>query len=79
MLFPMYEFDFQLLLKFSCFHSMCLQECIMKLLHGKTVIFVTHQVEFLPAADLILVRAVVIFLALVRNPFICSLYLECPF
>lgn len=51
----------------------------MKLLHGKTVIFVTHQVEFLPAADLILVRAVVILLALVRNPFICSLYLECLF
>lgn len=49
----------------------------MKLLHGKTVIFVTHQVEFLPAADHILVRAVVILLALVRNPFICSLYVEC--
>ncbi|KAL6558752.1 Canalicular multispecific organic anion transporter 2 [Orobanche minor] len=30
-------------------------ECIMGLLVSKTVIFVTHQVEFLPAADLILV------------------------
>ncbi|XP_041998041.1 ABC transporter C family member 3-like [Salvia splendens] len=30
-------------------------ECIMRLLDSKTVIYVTHQVEFLPAADLILV------------------------
>ncbi|GER32854.1 multidrug resistance protein ABC transporter [Striga asiatica] len=30
-------------------------ECILGLLDSKTVIFVTHQVEFLPAADLILV------------------------
>ena len=28
----------------------------MGLLSSKTVIYVTHQVEFLPAADLILVR-----------------------
>ena len=27
----------------------------MRLLDSKTVIYVTHQVEFLPAADLILV------------------------
>ncbi|KAM7478268.1 hypothetical protein LguiA_026481 [Lonicera macranthoides] len=31
------------------------KECILKLLDLKTVIYVTHQVEFLPAADLILV------------------------
>ncbi|KAL3364734.1 hypothetical protein AABB24_013490 [Solanum stoloniferum] len=30
-------------------------ECIMGLLNSKTVLYVTHQVEFLPAADLILV------------------------
>ncbi|KAH6822716.1 multidrug resistance-associated protein 3 [Perilla frutescens var. hirtella] len=30
-------------------------ECIMGLLDSKTVIYVTHQVEFLPAADLVLV------------------------
>ncbi|CAI9088257.1 OLC1v1022538C1 [Oldenlandia corymbosa var. corymbosa] len=30
-------------------------ECILGLLTGKTVVYVTHQVEFLPAADLILV------------------------
>lgn len=31
------------------------KECLLGLLHSKTVIYVTHQVEFLPAADLILV------------------------
>ncbi|KAF7825939.1 ABC transporter C family member 3 [Senna tora] len=31
------------------------KECILGLLSSKTVIYVTHQVEFLPAADLILV------------------------
>ncbi|RWR86222.1 ABC transporter C family member 3-like protein [Cinnamomum micranthum f. kanehirae] len=31
------------------------KECILGLLGSKTVIYVTHQVEFLPAADLILV------------------------
>ncbi|ONH89522.1 hypothetical protein PRUPE_I000500 [Prunus persica] len=31
------------------------KECLLGLLGSKTVIFVTHQVEFLPAADLILV------------------------
>lgn len=31
------------------------QECLLGLLSSKTVIYVTHQVEFLPAADLILV------------------------
>lgn len=28
----------------------------MKALRGKTLIYVTHQMEFLPQADLILVR-----------------------
>ncbi|CAN6460901.1 unnamed protein product [Victoria cruziana] len=31
------------------------QDCLMRLLEGKTVLYVTHQVEFLPAADLIVV------------------------
>ncbi|KAI4308026.1 hypothetical protein L6164_031145 [Bauhinia variegata] len=31
------------------------KECLLGLLNSKTVIYVTHQVEFLPAADLILV------------------------
>ena len=32
------------------------QEYVLKALQGKTVILVTHQVEFLPAVDYILVR-----------------------
>ncbi|KAJ1685309.1 hypothetical protein LUZ63_016699 [Rhynchospora breviuscula] len=35
--------------------SQVFQECLLGLLASKTVIYVTHQVEFLPAADLILV------------------------
>lgn len=35
-----------------------MQEYILTALADKTVIFVTHQVEFLPAADLILVCVV---------------------
>ncbi|CAI9093273.1 OLC1v1028738C1 [Oldenlandia corymbosa var. corymbosa] len=31
------------------------KECLMKLLNGKTVIYVTHQLEFLDEADLVLV------------------------
>ncbi|XP_065864880.1 putative ABC transporter C family member 15 [Euphorbia lathyris] len=31
------------------------QECLMGILKDKTILYVTHQVEFLPAADLILV------------------------
>ncbi|XP_050282707.1 putative ABC transporter C family member 15 isoform X2 [Quercus robur] len=31
------------------------EECLMGILKEKTILFVTHQVEFLPAADLILV------------------------
>ncbi|KAI7758337.1 hypothetical protein M8C21_013698, partial [Ambrosia artemisiifolia] len=31
------------------------KECILRFLDSKTVIYITHQVEFLPAADLILV------------------------
>jgi hypothetical protein len=33
-----------------------LQECLLGALGSKTVVYVTHQIEFLPAADLILVR-----------------------
>ncbi|XP_031277497.1 putative ABC transporter C family member 15 [Pistacia vera] len=35
--------------------SQLFKECLMGLLKDKTVLYVTHQVEFLPAADLILV------------------------
>jgi ABC-type multidrug transport system fused ATPase/permease subunit len=35
--------------------SQLFRECILEMLASKTVIYVTHQVEFLPAADLILV------------------------
>lgn len=35
---------------------MAVQDYILSALAEKTVVFVTHQVEFLPAADLILVR-----------------------
>ncbi|KAL7216214.1 hypothetical protein ACSBR1_028208 [Camellia fascicularis] len=34
------------------------RECLLRLLASKTVIYVTHQVEFLPASDLILVMKV---------------------
>lgn len=33
-----------------------LKECLLADLASKTVVYVTHQIEFLPAADLILVR-----------------------
>lgn len=32
------------------------QDCLMGILKEKTILYVTHQVEFLPAADLILVN-----------------------
>lgn len=32
------------------------QDCMMGILKDKTILYVTHQVEFLPAADLILVN-----------------------
>ena len=32
------------------------QECLLGILREKTVLYVTHQVEFLPAADVILVN-----------------------
>lgn len=35
--------------------SQLFQKCILEILAAKTVVYVTHQVEFLPAADLILV------------------------
>jgi hypothetical protein len=35
--------------------GLTLQECILEILASKTVVYVTHQMEFLPAADLILV------------------------
>jgi hypothetical protein len=39
---------------FEVYLSPIWQECMLGLLSSKTVIYVTHQVEFLPAADLIL-------------------------
>jgi ABC-type transport system involved in cytochrome bd biosynthesis fused ATPase/permease subunit len=35
--------------------GMFLQNCLMQLLSQKTVVFATHQVEFLDAADIVLV------------------------
>lgn len=46
--------DFFLLLVLVTVYDACLQDCLMGILREKTIIFVTHQVEFLPAADLIL-------------------------
>jgi hypothetical protein len=40
------------------------QEVLLGLLSSKTVIYVTHQVEFLPAADLILVSNTHLFSSL---------------
>lgn len=37
------------------FTTVMFQECVLDLLKTKTVIYITHQVEFLPDADLILV------------------------
>lgn len=42
-------------LRSGFFPRVCLQEYVMGALGGKTVVLVTHQVEFLPAVDLILV------------------------
>ncbi|KAH8489808.1 hypothetical protein H0E87_025142 [Populus deltoides] len=39
----------------SSFDENLNQECLMGILKDKTIIYVTHQVEFLPAADIILV------------------------
>jgi hypothetical protein len=35
--------------------KMFLQNCLMQLLSNKTVVYATHQVEFLDAADIVLV------------------------
>lgn len=42
--------------EFSDLCSPFMQECLMRLLSSKTVIYVTHQLEFLNAADLVLVN-----------------------
>ncbi|KAB5527837.1 hypothetical protein DKX38_021684 [Salix brachista] len=42
-------------LTFQLCYENDLQECLMGILKDKTVVYVTHQVEFLPAADIILV------------------------
>ncbi|CBI29450.3 unnamed protein product, partial [Vitis vinifera] len=42
------------------------KECLLGLLGSKTVIYVTHQVEFLPATDLILVIKMEATLVLVK-------------
>lgn len=51
---------------------MQLQEYILTALATKTVVFVTHQVEFLPAADLILVLSTNYFLAVFSVDFLPS-------
>lgn len=33
-----------------------MQECVLGVMAAKTVIYVTHQIEFLPPADIIVVR-----------------------
>jgi ABC-type transport system involved in cytochrome bd biosynthesis fused ATPase/permease subunit len=43
-----------------------LQDCLMGMLKDKTILYVTHQVEFLPAADLILVS--------IKNTSVCKYY-----
>jgi ABC-type multidrug transport system fused ATPase/permease subunit len=57
-----YSFTFMHILITLSFHSKNLprsenvvQECLMKLLYDKTVVYATHQLEFLEAADLSLV------------------------
>ena len=47
-----------LLSELILFHG---QEYIMRALRGKTLIYVTHQMEFLPQADLILVSILLSF------------------
>lgn len=32
-----------------------MQKCLIQLLHDKTVVYVTHQLEFLDSSDLVLV------------------------
>lgn len=49
------------------------QEYIMKALRGKTLLYVTHQMEFLPQADLILVRLFLPFPHMLFVYFVTSL------
>jgi hypothetical protein len=35
---------------------LCLQECLLRLMSSKTVMYVTHQLEFLQDSDIVLVR-----------------------
>lgn len=39
------------------FLGIFLQKCLMELLCGKTVVYATHQLEFLDASDLVLVSS----------------------
>jgi hypothetical protein len=48
------------LLSNCTFTTVMFQECLLELLKTKTVIYITHQVEFLPDADLILVSGLYI-------------------
>ena len=50
-----YSSSFLKVLLFRNMSAFVLQDYILGALASKTVIYVTHQVEFLPAADLILV------------------------
>jgi hypothetical protein len=51
-----------------------LQECLLGALASKTVVYVTHQIEFLPAADLILVRVQCYFFPCVFISIKCLLH-----
>ena len=53
-----------------------MQECLLVALASKTVVYVTHQIEFLPAADLILVS---ISLAHVSCNFIVNFFFGSPY
>lgn len=50
-----------------------MQKCLMQLLHNKTVVYVTHQLEFLDASDLVLVSYSYYIQAIIdRAGFFCS-------
>lgn len=52
-------------MQFPVLTNICVyQDCLMGILRDKTIIYVTHQVEFVPAADLILVRILNTFVSI---------------
>ena len=59
--------------------TIILQEVLLGLLNSKTVLYVTHQVEFLPAADLVLVSNISIISFYVGMCFPTSLTRNSPY